>query len=86
MEIGFEVVDFNWKGGPSALGPALADFATSVEQAGVTRLAVMDHFWQINGLVRRVPTCSSPAPPWRPGPPGFCLTSGQLQPRNSPTL
>ena len=37
-------------GARRALGPALARHAQNAEAAGITRITVMDHFWQIRGV------------------------------------
>ena len=50
MELGLHVADFTWSGGGPQLAPSLARVATTAEDAGFTRLTVMDHFWQITGL------------------------------------
>jgi len=50
MELGLHIADFTWNGGASALGPRLARHARSAEDAGITRITVMDHFWQISGV------------------------------------
>jgi alkanesulfonate monooxygenase len=50
MELGLHVADFTWTGGAPQLAPSLARIATTAEDAGFTRLTVMDHFWQITGL------------------------------------
>jgi F420-dependent oxidoreductase-like protein len=50
MELGLHVSDFTWPGGAAALGPTLARIGRDAEQAGFTRLSVMDHFWQIGHL------------------------------------
>src|SRR6516165_6997393 len=50
MELGLHIADFTWNGGASALGPALARHAKNAEAAGITRITVMDHFWQIRGV------------------------------------
>jgi F420-dependent oxidoreductase-like protein len=50
MELGMHIADFTWSGGPTALGPALAKHVRDGEAAGVTRITVMDHFWQIRGV------------------------------------
>ncbi|MDR7277793.1 LLM class F420-dependent oxidoreductase [Catenuloplanes atrovinosus] len=50
MELGLHIADFTWDGGAAALGPALARHARTAEQAGITRITVMDHFWQIRGV------------------------------------
>jgi F420-dependent oxidoreductase-like protein len=50
MELGMHIADFTFSGGPEALGPALAKHVRDGEAAGVTRITVMDHFWQIRGV------------------------------------
>jgi F420-dependent oxidoreductase-like protein len=50
MRIGLQVPDFAWPGGPSQLGPDLAAVARTADEAGFEFLAVMDHFFQINGV------------------------------------
>lgn len=50
MELGLHIADFTWNGGAPALGPALARHARNAEAAGITRITVMDHFWQIRGV------------------------------------
>jgi F420-dependent oxidoreductase-like protein len=50
MELGLHIADFTWAGGAPALGPALARHVRSAEAAGVRRITVMDHFWQIRGV------------------------------------
>lgn len=49
MELGLHIADFTMTGGASVLGPALARHARDAEAAGVTRITVMDHFWQLGG-------------------------------------
>src|SRR5438309_6782239 len=48
MELGLHVSDFTWPGGAPALAPTLVRIAHDAEDAGFTRLSVMDHFWQIS--------------------------------------
>jgi len=50
MELGLHIADFTWTGGPPALGPALARHVREAEAAGIGRISVMDHFWQIRGV------------------------------------
>jgi F420-dependent oxidoreductase-like protein len=50
MELGLHIADFTWSDGPTQLGPALADHVKSAEDAGIARITVMDHFWQIPGV------------------------------------
>jgi F420-dependent oxidoreductase-like protein len=47
MELGLHIADFTWDGGPAELGANLAKHAQNAEAAGITRITVMDHFWQI---------------------------------------
>ncbi|GLW33703.1 LLM class F420-dependent oxidoreductase [Actinoplanes regularis] len=50
MELGLHIADFTWSDGPARLGPALAGHVRAAEDAGIARITVMDHFWQINGV------------------------------------
>lgn len=50
MELGLHIADFTWTGGAPALGPALARHVRQAEAAGIRRISVMDHFWQIRGV------------------------------------
>ncbi len=49
MELGLHIADFTWDGGAPVLGARLARHAREAEQAGVARITVMDHFWQLGG-------------------------------------
>ena len=46
MELGLHIADFTWNGGAPVLGRTLAGHARNAEAAGITRITVMDHFWQ----------------------------------------
>jgi F420-dependent oxidoreductase-like protein len=50
MELGLHIADFTWSDGPARLGPALAEHVRGAEDAGIARITVMDHFWQIRGV------------------------------------
>lgn len=50
MEFGLHIADFTWKTGPARLGPALAGLVRTAEAAGIERITVMDHFWQLPGI------------------------------------
>ncbi|MBN9192504.1 LLM class F420-dependent oxidoreductase [Microbacterium sp.] len=50
MEFGIHIADFTWKSGPAQLGPALARHVRNAEAAGIERITVMDHFWQLPGI------------------------------------
>src|ERR1700722_563781 len=50
MKVGLHIPDFTWAGGPPALRERLGEIAQSAEQAGIDRISVMDHVWQIEHL------------------------------------
>jgi F420-dependent oxidoreductase-like protein len=50
MEIGLHLANLTFEGGTAALAPTLARVAREAEAAGVARLTVMDHLWQIRGV------------------------------------
>jgi F420-dependent oxidoreductase-like protein len=50
MEFGLHIADFTWRTGPQQLGPALAAHVRNAEAAGIQRITVMDHFWQLPGI------------------------------------
>ena len=50
MKVGLHIADFTWEGGPPALRSRLAEVARGADNAGVDRLSVMDHVWQIGPL------------------------------------
>jgi F420-dependent oxidoreductase-like protein len=50
MKVGLHIADFTWEGGPEALQTRLGEVAVHAEQAGVDRISVMDHLWQIGHL------------------------------------
>jgi F420-dependent oxidoreductase-like protein len=47
VEIGLHVADFTYPNGPMGLADDLTRVAVAAEEAGFTRLSVMDHVWQI---------------------------------------
>jgi F420-dependent oxidoreductase-like protein len=50
MRIGLQVPSFTWPGGPAEIGARLAEIGQMADQAGLSSLWVMDHFFQIRGL------------------------------------
>ncbi len=50
MQIGLQIPDFSWPGGPSRLGSELATVARTADEAGFDFISVMDHFFQIGVL------------------------------------
>ena len=50
MQIGLQIPDFSWPGGPSRLGTELATVARTADEAGFDFISVMDHFFQIGVL------------------------------------
>src|SRR5512147_2014024 len=47
MKIGLQVPNFTWPGGPQEIGSKLAGIARAADEAGISSLWVMDHFFQI---------------------------------------
>jgi F420-dependent oxidoreductase-like protein len=47
MKAGLHISNFTWGGGAAGLQAQLGDVATKAEQAGIDRISVMDHVWQI---------------------------------------
>ncbi|MCW2931019.1 MAG: luciferase-like monooxygenase [Actinomycetia bacterium] len=50
MKIGLHISDFTWEGGAAQLAPKFAGIARRADEAGVDRISVMDHVWQIAHL------------------------------------
>jgi F420-dependent oxidoreductase-like protein len=50
MQIGLQIPDFTWPGGPQRLGTDLAQVARTADQGGFEYLAVMDHFFQVGAI------------------------------------
>ena len=50
MKVGLHISDFTWEGGPAELRFKMAEIAQRAEQAGVDRISVMDHVWQIGHI------------------------------------
>jgi F420-dependent oxidoreductase-like protein len=49
VRIGVHLVNFDFSGGPAAIGPTLARVGAAAEAAGVANLSAMDHYLQIAG-------------------------------------
>jgi alkanesulfonate monooxygenase len=47
MKLGLHVPNFSYPGGPPTVAADLTRIAEATEAAGLTRLSVMDHLWQI---------------------------------------
>jgi alkanesulfonate monooxygenase len=50
MHLGLHISDFTWSGGPRTLAQDLTRVASAAEDAGFSKLSVMDHVWQIRGI------------------------------------
>jgi F420-dependent oxidoreductase-like protein len=50
MKIGLQVPSFTWPGGPAELGATFRRIAQDADQAGLSSLWVMDHFFQISSM------------------------------------
>jgi F420-dependent oxidoreductase-like protein len=47
MKLGVHIADFTFPGGPQNLGKDLIRIAAASEEAGFSKISVMDHVWQI---------------------------------------
>jgi F420-dependent oxidoreductase-like protein len=50
MKIGLHVVSFSWPDSPASIAPTLAGLATAAEEAGVSELSFMDHWFQMESF------------------------------------
>ena len=50
MQVGLQIPDYTWPGGPGRLGADLAAVARAADDAGFGFISVMDHFFQIRGV------------------------------------
>jgi len=50
MKVGLHISDFSWDGGPVELRFRLDEIVQRAELAGVDRISVMDHVWQIGPI------------------------------------
>jgi F420-dependent oxidoreductase-like protein len=48
--VGVHVVRFNWPGGPESIGPVLGRAGRVADEAGIARLSLMDHYFQMDEL------------------------------------
>jgi F420-dependent oxidoreductase-like protein len=50
MQLDLHVSRFDWAGGPSGIGPGVADLARRAEAIGVRTLSFMDHWFQMDWM------------------------------------
>jgi F420-dependent oxidoreductase-like protein len=50
MRLGLHIVRFDWPDAPSSIGPGLAAVGAAAEEAGISALSVMDHWFQVDAL------------------------------------
>jgi F420-dependent oxidoreductase-like protein len=50
MELDLHVSRFDWAGGPSGIGPGIADLAQRAEAIGVRTMSFMDHYFQMDWM------------------------------------
>jgi len=50
MRLGLHVSNFTWGAGPTKIAHDLGRVASAAEEAGFTKLSVMDHVWQIGTI------------------------------------
>ncbi|HLX88200.1 MAG TPA: LLM class F420-dependent oxidoreductase [Acidimicrobiales bacterium] len=48
MDVGLHIVNFRWPGGPAAIAPTLGAVAEAAEDAGVSEITFMDHWFQMD--------------------------------------
>ncbi|QLQ11611.1 MAG: LLM class F420-dependent oxidoreductase [Nocardioidaceae bacterium] len=47
MKLAVHHVFFDYEGGPTAIGPGIADFGKAADEVGLDAISVMDHYWQM---------------------------------------
>src|SRR5215218_4138449 len=50
MDLDYHIMRFDWAGGPSGIGPGVADLAERAEGMGVRTVSFMDHFFQMDWM------------------------------------
>src|SRR6266542_3770503 len=50
MELDLHIMRFDWAGGPSGIGPGVADLAQRAEAMGVRTVSFMDHYFQMDWM------------------------------------
>jgi len=50
MDLGLHTANFTWSEAHGGIGPTLRAIARTAEEAGITRMTVMDHVWQIQQI------------------------------------
>ena len=50
MKLAIHCANLSWSGGPSALGPTLAEVARTADRGGIDTLTMMDHWFQMETL------------------------------------
>jgi len=53
MDVGLHVVNFTWPGGVQAIPETLSAIAVAAENAGLIKLSVMDHYFQMEMIGTR---------------------------------
>ena len=53
MKFGLHVVSFSWPDAPASIAPTLAGIASAAEEAGVSDLSFMDHWFQMEAVAPR---------------------------------
>jgi len=48
VDVGLHIVNFRWPGGPAAIAPTLGAVAEAAEDAGVSEITFMDHWFQMD--------------------------------------
>ncbi len=51
MKLGFTIAQYNWPGNPGNTGEILAEVASTADKNGFDSIWVMDHFFQLDGML-----------------------------------
>jgi F420-dependent oxidoreductase-like protein len=51
MKVGLQIATFKWPGSPANMATKLADVARTADDAGFASIWVMDHFFQLEGMI-----------------------------------
>src|SRR6476620_5700589 len=50
MQLDLHIMRFDWAGGPSGIGPGVADLTQRAEALGVRTMSFMDHYFQMDWM------------------------------------
>ena len=62
MKIGLHITSFSWPDAPASIAPTLAGVAAAADEAGISELSFMDHWFQMDVWRRPLNRCSRATP------------------------